>query len=544
MNRICPEGKVLNPLTNRCITKNGAIHLKLLKDGVQVENIEKKCSNGKVLNTHTNRCIKIGSQLYKIALKNGWIKEENKVNQVVLTKPDPVCKKRNCKNDITFMLMNDVHEITNKDFLRTPDGYCFSTEELLLFIKSDGFKNKNPHALELDLFDKDKVDEKYIKEHPELHKLVKEYFIKLKKEQSNFTTIYKNTIDVLYEICNTGRICYFNQITSHNTNNSSIFEKSIQALSDLSVKLERLNNTEKKAYKFVIDKVKSANEGNMCIHGIGLNLIEFFINEFIKLDLVYDVNKTELYFIKQDNKIFFISYEHRFYLNQTRSTHSIIKTIKKVKDNMLSKKRDEKSKLFEKKCNFEPFLVTTESLDSWLELEDWRKVIFKDNSCFDLFFLIKNMTTDLNNAKSNNPLPRYPLNPFTQKVYSNDELSHIRSLCNDNFVNLNPALDLFLSDSANWNNNSTWSNNFIDYLENKNLRFVRLNNILGNELHCIGYWDKKNTPHSKTERLILDYINNLKFNNLNILKKINNENVPDNYYYIIDNNISSGLNIL
>merc|ERR1711966_139620 len=130
--------------------------------------------------------------------------------------------------------------------------------------------------------------------------------------------------DGLYEICNTGRICYFNQITSHNTNNSSIFEKSIQALSDLSVKLERLNNTEKKAYKFVIDKVKSANEGNMCIHGIGLNLIEFFINEFIKLDLVYDVNKTELYFIKQNNKIFFISYEHRFYLNQTRSTHSII----------------------------------------------------------------------------------------------------------------------------------------------------------------------------------------------------------------------------
>jgi len=154
------------------------------------------------------------------------------------------------------------------------------------------------------------------------------------------------------------------------------------------------------------------------------------------------------------------------------------------------------------------------------------------------------MTTDLNNAKSNNPLPRYPLNPFTQKVYSNDELSHIRSLCNDNYVNLNPVLNLFLSDSANWNNNSSWYNRFIDYLENKNLRFVRLNNILGNELHCIGYWDKKNTAHSKTERLILDYTNNLKFNNLNILKKMNNENVPDNYYYTIDNNISSGLNIL
>ena len=74
--------------------------------------------------------------------------------------------------------------------------------------------------------------------------------------------IYKNTIDVLYEICNTGRICYFNQITSHNTNNSSIFEKSIQALSDLSVKLERLNNTEKKGDRTQEDIIFYCKEKN------------------------------------------------------------------------------------------------------------------------------------------------------------------------------------------------------------------------------------------------------------------------------------------
>ena len=50
----CEEGKVLNPLTNRCI-KIKTIN-KVRKNPLSKP--EKKCEEGKVLNPLTNRCIK------------------------------------------------------------------------------------------------------------------------------------------------------------------------------------------------------------------------------------------------------------------------------------------------------------------------------------------------------------------------------------------------------------------------------------------------------------------------------------------------------
>jgi hypothetical protein len=46
----CPEGKVLNPKTNRCI--------KVVNDVNSVKSVKKECPKGKVLNPTTNRCIK------------------------------------------------------------------------------------------------------------------------------------------------------------------------------------------------------------------------------------------------------------------------------------------------------------------------------------------------------------------------------------------------------------------------------------------------------------------------------------------------------
>jgi hypothetical protein len=57
----CPEGKVINPLTNRCIkikTINELPKKPLTKP-------EKKCPEDKVINPLTNRCIKIKTVLNK-----------------------------------------------------------------------------------------------------------------------------------------------------------------------------------------------------------------------------------------------------------------------------------------------------------------------------------------------------------------------------------------------------------------------------------------------------------------------------------------------
>lgn len=65
MAKECPEDKILNPATNRCVKKTSALGKKLSKG----ENIEpkapKECPEGKVRNPATGRCVKANSKTLK-----------------------------------------------------------------------------------------------------------------------------------------------------------------------------------------------------------------------------------------------------------------------------------------------------------------------------------------------------------------------------------------------------------------------------------------------------------------------------------------------
>jgi len=57
----CPDDKILNPATNRCVLKTSAIGKKLLKPEPELAPkpaSKKECPDGKILNPKTNRCIK------------------------------------------------------------------------------------------------------------------------------------------------------------------------------------------------------------------------------------------------------------------------------------------------------------------------------------------------------------------------------------------------------------------------------------------------------------------------------------------------------
>jgi nucleoid DNA-binding protein len=54
ITKVCPEGKVLNPKTNRCV-KIKADNKPKSKSSIKV----KVCPEGKVINPKTNRCVKI-----------------------------------------------------------------------------------------------------------------------------------------------------------------------------------------------------------------------------------------------------------------------------------------------------------------------------------------------------------------------------------------------------------------------------------------------------------------------------------------------------
>ena len=511
----------------------------------------KKCSDGKVLNTYTNRCIKVGSALYKLALKNGWIAKVDVdvpgVEESKEEEPERVTRRsRNCKNSTTFMLFDDVNEIPDSDLLVTPDGFCFSAEELVAYISSNAYNNKNPHELALELFTEKNLNEAFLSKHEGIKTALKAYFKKKEEEKMGDNIICKKTLDLLFEVCNTGRTCYFNNIVSHEKSDSSYFDRSIIALANLSEQLNKLSTKDKKAYATVFTKVDQANKGEVCIHGIGTSLMKFFIASFLQLDSVrYDSTKTGLIFAKgrfngeKSPSVYFISNEHRFTLHPHRPglkewqplLHKFIK-IPSVEPLMREVLFNQKSIVYDNTCDYEPYLVTDESLDDWIELPDWRKIKF-DKQCFDLMFLIKTITNDLNIAKNNNPFPKYPTNPFTQKIFTQNQLKHIKHLCEDNWIELNNPLKLLLNTPALLldSKNDTWQNNFIDTMERNNMRFVRKINIVDGALLCTGEWNKRSTIVSSNERLIINYLNTADQSVLNSLKRKKNEVTPNDYYY-------------
>ena len=75
--KICPENKILNPVTNKCVLKTGRIGKKILKDtnsfthtkNTLISNGKKICPENKILNNVTNKCVlktgRIGKKLLK-----------------------------------------------------------------------------------------------------------------------------------------------------------------------------------------------------------------------------------------------------------------------------------------------------------------------------------------------------------------------------------------------------------------------------------------------------------------------------------------------
>ena len=497
----------------------------------------KKCPQGKVLNTHTNRCIVIGSALYKTALKNGWLHFENSQDQ-----PNPNLTK-DCKNKTTFMMFEDVKDIEATDLLIPPDtNYCFSAEELVAYISSEAYDNKNPHDVSKILFYRHDLHTAFLKKHPKVLEAVQKYFKNKYEKEKQKSSVYLKTIDVLHEVCNTGRICYYNNITSFDKDDSSTFDRSIEALSNLSNILNnKLSKTEKFAYEKAIQNVDDTNKGNLCIHGAGSKLMIFALEMFSKLPdpkTHYDTNKTNLSIekTKKSGHYYIVSREHRFTPDPTDSwTKNLLQDIlKKIyKSGSLDK---DLSKYYDDNCEYPAYMVTDDSLDEWKELPDWRKIRFGDKfNCFDGLYLIKSITNNLNVAKNNNPYPTYPTNPFTRKIFTKQQLRHLKHMCDDNFILLNKPLKVFLNNPELWVSSvdGGWKDRLLDKFENEKLRFVRKNNIIDGELHCTGTWHLDTTPTSLIEKNINKYLNSALPKYLDKLRRLPNEVVNDEYYFNI-----------
>ena len=489
----------------------------------------------------------------------------------------PKINVKTCINKETFTMFEDLEDVNKRgDLIQMPSGYCYSLTEIIDWIKSQGstFTNINPHNSKETLFTKNDILLPSIQHSKELVGLLNNYFAEKEKEaERNNDVIYKN-IDVLYKIADTGRICYFDNSTSHEINDSSTFAYSAEALSDLAEMIEKLPESDTKIFKnlksttsTVADLLESANKGTSCIHGIGLSLIWIFIQYFNSLiskypEIIYDPLKTGLYFISGKDGITLVNSETRLKTNPSSYYYKqlfqsgINKANQKLLWNMDKIRKEGLSTVYKEKCPNDADISTLQSLNKWEELEEWRKFRTEDGYCFDLLYLIKVVTDQINTEKMTNPYPKYPSNPFTfTKLTVKDLLKLKRQITNNYLKVSSPLLKFLFNPEILWYNGpgdvrwteESFKNKLKDLFETDmryrrefkdKIIFSREDNIeIVNELPLTGFWVSKETPISNEENLALELIKDptLLFNITTILKKrlgkIKIYILPEAYYY-------------
>jgi len=161
-------------------------------------------------------------------------------------------------------------------------------------------------------------------------------------------------------------------------------------------------------------------------------------------------------------------------------------------------------------CMNEAMFSTLDTLDDWSELQSWRQFISHDGYVFDILFLVKLFTDQLNTEKSFNPFPIFPNNPFTREPFVADDFIKMKLILESNQIQPSHVLHMFLQTSYLWNHEldiNNWRNLCIEAFESQ-LRFVRqFNNIESNrELKLLCYWTVWNAPKAPTELSINKYL--------------------------------------
>ena len=527
--------KVLNPITKRYIKIGSQLYRKLVKDGVivieaPVQGNQPQPQNnnnaGKVENPKTGRWIKVNSKTYKELVKQG-ISFDGIDNKKKKTKVEPIRHKHKCKNDSTYVYLMSTKDIEIDDLFVTPSGHCFSIQEMVDWVSSTTFKNENPYDSKSEMFNL--KDKSTWTKNPLLRTAIQDYIDKKIAESDSITRILKDNIDLLWKIGNTGCVCKWDYLYSHERGDSSVFEYSISKLEELSTLIGKLKDKEKilsftpNGNLSIEEIIKSADNGQMCIHGIGNSLIYIFCYFFNLMDTKYDIEvdfeKLGFCFLKERNKT--------------------PPTILSFSSNILFKWEimNEHKKLFKplsfcrdihnfEDCNNEAYLSSIDSVDKWIEVPTWRRIKI-DGMCFDLYFLIKMIEEQLCSIKSYNPSPKYPTNPFNNKPFSILDLIDIKRRIGMTNLRLPYAINLFLSsimhlwsDDVEYISSNEWKEKFVSHYE-KNLRYERacfndkVSDIM-TTLDVRGYWVPKHYPSSPNEQALLSFLDTM---NLDVFNK-------------------------
>jgi hypothetical protein len=192
-------------------------------------------------------------------------------------------------------------------------------------------------------------------------------------------------------------------------------------------------------------------------------------------------------------------------------------------------------------------MSTLDALDTWDELEPWRMFTTLDGYAFDLLFLVKAVTTQLNQMKSNNPYPVYPFNPFTKGTLRIadlrrlvDAIQHTRVVGNAPLCAFLDSPELWSEDDA-WTSSAPWIEQCVSVFKGRRMRmrFVRdiehFSDGDGSDVRLVGYWNLSTTEITSNEYWAMIFADDpyaaMELDNLMYVRQdLIPFTVPDSYY--------------
>lgn len=145
--------------------------------------------------------------------------------------------------------------------------------------------------------------------------------------------------------------------------------------------------------------------------------------------------------------------------------------------------------------------------DSWQEIPNiyWINI---NNKWWDKRILLNLFANQINACDMNNPLPTYPFDPFTKRLFLPNELSQLKNSCLDMKINI--ALLAFINSNVSYvyryAHDQRKMSSIICNILSRTLRFRLMPNK--NSQHCFnGMWVPKKYPKNEFEILYDKYIN-------------------------------------
>lgn len=215
---------------------------------------------------------------------------------------------RICKNESTFVMMNDIEDIPTEKYIKLSNGYCYDIDELIesLIMSKDENINPSDPTRQTKIW-RDQKEKDTIINHkgidPDLKKRYDE-MIRIKEDDIKriLKEIGKNT-SVLDKIAEAGFKCLNDNITSWEVDNPELFQEAQKVLDELR---DYINKSPQKIF-YENMSVGSLRIGTIldsihveCIHGIGLKLMTVYVTWYERVKKVKSIKLSKYLFTLKD----------------------------------------------------------------------------------------------------------------------------------------------------------------------------------------------------------------------------------------------------